>query len=184
MRTLIFNGSPRKDGDTWNLLNEFITNIEGNVKLVSSYYDDISPCIDCRHCWKKPECTIADDMQEVYEYISECDNIIIASPLYFSELSGSIQNMLSRLQMIWIAKKMHNKRIISKAKRSAVIICSGGDGDYRKAEGTAKVLLKHMNAIEDYYGCIISPSTNSLPSQKDKIAIKKVHSLAKKMSKE
>ena len=27
-------------------------------------------------------------MQEIYKYIQECDNIMIASPLYFSELTG------------------------------------------------------------------------------------------------
>lgn len=47
MKTLIFNGSPRKNGDTVGLINEFIKELDGEYKIVNAYYCDIKPCIDC-----------------------------------------------------------------------------------------------------------------------------------------
>ena len=87
MKTLIFNGSPRKNGNTVSLINRLMELMDGEFKVVDAYRSNISPCMDCRYCWKQPGCAIDDEMQEVYRYIEECDNIVIASPIYFSELN-------------------------------------------------------------------------------------------------
>lgn len=178
MKTLIFNGSPRKNGDTVSLINELKSKINGEVKVVSSYYDNIKPCIDCRHCWKSASCTIDDYMTQIYKYIADCDNIVIASPLYFSEITGSLLSALSRLQMIWAARHFRHEELITKSKKGAVIICGGGEGDPTKAESTAKVLLTQMNARDDYVGSVFSHNTNNLPSKDDTIAIAQIQKLA------
>lgn len=86
MKTLILNGSPRKNGDTVSLIHIFLEGLEGEYKIVNAYEDGIGPCIDCRFCWENDGCSIQDGMQEVYEYIQVCDNILIVSPIYFSEI--------------------------------------------------------------------------------------------------
>lgn len=48
MKTLILNGSPRKDGDTAFLINKLISRLYGEYKIVDCYTADIAPCIDCR----------------------------------------------------------------------------------------------------------------------------------------
>ena len=98
MKTLILNGSPRKNGDTVSLIHIFLEGLEGEYKLVNAYEDGIGPCIDCRFCWEHDGCSIQDGMQEVYEYIQVCDNILIASPIYFSEITGKLLDLGSRLQ--------------------------------------------------------------------------------------
>lgn len=57
--------------------------------IVYAYRCDISPCVDCRYCWENNGCAIEDEMQAVYRFLQECDNILIASPIYFSELTGN-----------------------------------------------------------------------------------------------
>ena len=97
MKTLIINGSPRVNGDTNSLINIVKERIGGEYKIVDAYRCNISPCLDCRFCWKNSGCAIQDEMQEVYDYINDCDNILIASPIYFSELtltSGQIHRFL------------------------------------------------------------------------------------------
>lgn len=42
MKTLIFNGSPRINGDTANLINCVISNLNGEYKIVNAYFDNIS----------------------------------------------------------------------------------------------------------------------------------------------
>lgn len=49
MKTLIINGSPKKDGDTAVLINELVRNLKGEVVILTCY-DEISPCNDCRFC--------------------------------------------------------------------------------------------------------------------------------------
>ncbi len=75
MKTLIFNGSPRREGDTVSLINKVIENVNGEYKIVNAYGCGIHPCVDCRYCWKNAGCCIGDGMQEIYEYIQECDNV-------------------------------------------------------------------------------------------------------------
>lgn len=69
MKTLIINGSPRKNGDTKTLINEMMTVLNGEVMVIDTYDNDIKPCMDCRYCWEHSGCSIQDGMQEVYSYI-------------------------------------------------------------------------------------------------------------------
>ena len=98
MKTMILNGSPRKSGDTASLISIITQNIDGNYRIFDAYRCNISPCLDCRYCRQNDGCIIKDEMQEIYGYIQECDNILIASPLYFSELTGKLLDVGSRLQ--------------------------------------------------------------------------------------
>ena len=83
MKTLIINGSPRVSGDTVSLINRLSENLSGEYRIINTYTCNISPCVDCRYCKTHAGCAIRDDMQEVYKYIEECDNIVIASTVYF-----------------------------------------------------------------------------------------------------
>jgi multimeric flavodoxin WrbA len=165
MKTLIFNGSPRKSGDTVYLIAEMQKYLAGEVKIISSYYDKINPCVDCRYCWENIGCCIDDGMREVYGYIKEYDNIVIASPVYFSELTGSLLNMMSRLQCFFAAGFFMNKPVEQKSKNGVLILTGGGDGSHTKAESTANTLFKFMNTkkIAEIY----SLNTNNIPAQED-----------------
>ncbi len=90
MKTLILNGSPRKNGDTASLIERTTEKIVGEYRIVDAYRCNISPCLDCRYCWENSGCVINDEMQEIYKYIKECDNIMIASPLYFFGIDWKI----------------------------------------------------------------------------------------------
>ena len=128
MKTLIFNGSPRKNGDTMEMIKKLTENLDGEIKIVNAYNSEISPCIDCRYCWKRNGCAIKDGMQEIYDYIQDCDNVVIASPIYFAELSGMLLALGSRLQTYVSAKYMRKETPIAKQKKGAVILAGGGSG--------------------------------------------------------
>lgn len=177
MKTLIFNGSPRKNGDTVSLINELTKHLKGEYKIIEAYDCNIKPCIDCRYCWKKEGCSINDEMQDVYNYIKECDNILIASPLYFSELSGQLLAIMSRLQTFYCAKFFRKTNSIGKKKKGGVIIVGGGDGKIGKAYGTACILLRHMNTT-DIAPVVSSHNTDNIPSTEDRQALKNARDLA------
>lgn len=146
MKTLIFNGSPRTNGDTAILINEFIRNLEGDYKITNAYDCNIKACIDCRFCWKNEGCSQTDGMQEVYSYIQECDNILIASPVFFTEISGQLLAVASRLQTYFCARYFRKETPIKRSKKGGIILAAGGNGNTEKAFNTASMLLDNMNA--------------------------------------
>ncbi|MEA5011834.1 MAG: hypothetical protein VB100_08975 [Angelakisella sp.] len=73
------------------------------------------------------------------------NNIVIASPIYFSEITGQLLAVLSRVQTFWCAKYFRREKPVPKKKKGGIITVRGGDGELKKAEETAKVLLHDMN---------------------------------------
>lgn len=176
MKTLILNGSPRIKGDTESLIEVVKEGITGECKVLDAYRCNISPCMDCRYCWENPGCAIQDEMQEIYEYIEECDNILIASPIYFSELTGKLLDVGSRLQTYFCARYFRNEKYAFKPKKGAVILVGGGDGRRDKAYETARVLLHHMNC-RDIHELVFSHNTNKVPAIQDQQALAGVESI-------
>lgn len=106
-------------------------------------------------------------MQEIYRYIQDCDNILIASPIYFSELTGKLLDVGSRLQRYFCARFFRREDPILKSKKGAVILVGGGDGRIEKAYETACTLLHHMNCY-NIHRAVYSHNTNERPAIKDK----------------
>lgn len=176
MKTLILNGSPRINGDTSSLIKKFTEKKIDEYKIVDAYRCNISACLDCRNCWKNSGCSINDEMQEIYKYIQECDNILIASPLYFSELTGKLLDVGSRLQTYFCARFFRNEEPIAKSKKGAVILVGGGDGHIDKAYSTACTLLHHMNC-GDIHEVVYSHNTNTRPAINDKNTLMGLNSI-------
>ena len=47
MKTLIFNGSARKNGDTQSLIEELVRQLEGETLIVDAHDVDVKACMDC-----------------------------------------------------------------------------------------------------------------------------------------
>ncbi len=177
MKTLIINGSPRRNGDTVSLVNKLTEQLNGEYKIVDAYYSDISACVDCRYCWSNNGCSINDEMTEIYDYIVECDNVVFASPIYFSQPTGKLLDVCSRFQTYFSAKHFCNQVPVTKPKKGAVILVGGGDGDPQKAYETLCGILKHINVM-DVYELVGSFNTNEISVKEDEQAFENVKSLA------
>jgi len=178
MKTLIFNGSPHKDGDTTALINALAAQLKGEVRIVDAWDGSVAPCSDCRFCSAHDHCSISDAMDGVYRDIDAADNIVIASPLYFSELTGPLLSVLSRLQFFWIAKNIRKVPALTDKPRSGfILLVGGGDGTPDKALSTAKMLLKHMGA--KFADCAVSHATDRVSAGKDPFALEAVARIAR-----
>lgn len=177
MKTLIFNGSPRVNGDTAQLLDIITEKLTGEYRIVEAYRCDISACVDCRYCYENSGCAIDDEMQEIYGYIQVCDNILIASPIYFSEITGKLLDIGSRLQTYFCAKRFRNEEPIVKPKKGAVVLVGGGDGSIEKPYKTSCILLHHMNCF-NIHEAVFSHNTNEIPAVRDAAAVAGVNSIA------
>lgn len=176
MKTLIWNGSPRKNGDTAFLVHELARQLRGDVKILDVYSRGIAPCVDCRYCCREPGCAQKDGMQSVYREIAACDAVVIASPIYFSELTGPLLSAASRLQMFYAARRFLHCELLPKKKKGAIILCGGGDGSAEIAKTTAETLLAEMNA--ECVGFVASLNTDAISSRSDAQARRGIREMA------
>ena len=147
MKTLIFNGSPRKHGDTQKMIDTLSAQLGGDIKVVNAYSANIRPCVDCRWCLKNEGCAVKDEMQQIYQDIQEADHIVIASPVYFEELTGMLLAVMSRLQTYFGARYVRRQEPIAKEKTGGILLAAGSIGPREKAESTAKMLLEQMRCV-------------------------------------
>lgn len=145
MKTLIFSGSPRKNGETAFMIKRLKEEMGGEFKEVHAYHADIRPCIDCRWCFDHEGCAIKDEMQEVYDYIQECDHIVIASPVYFEEITGTLLALFSRLQTYFSARYIRKEEPVPKKKTGGILLAAGSIGPREKAESTSEMLLRQLS---------------------------------------
>ena len=178
LRTLILNGSPRVHGDTAGLIHRLAGSLVGEYRIVDAYRSNISPCLDCRSCRRDPGCVIHDEMQEIYSYIKDCDSIVIASPIYFSELTGKLLDLGSRLQTFYCGRVFRKEDLGITPKKGAVILVGGGDGRMEKAYETACTLMHHMNC-DDIAEAVCSLNTDRVPAVRDRKALEGIDRIAK-----
>jgi multimeric flavodoxin WrbA len=170
MKTLIINGSPRKHGDTAALTDEFKKHIDGEVTEVWTFFNKITPCIDCRRCWKTKGCVIQDDMAVIYG--DDYENVVLASPVYFSTITPPLMAVLSRFQAYYAAKTFLKSKIEMKPKQGMLILVGGGDGSADDAIRTSKWLFNYLNA--EIKHTVFSLKTNELFAANDTDALEKV----------
>lgn len=179
MKTIVFNGSPRHDGDTVRLISAFTDVLGGEVTRVDSYYRGISPCIDCRYCKTHASCSIRDGFDEVIENLDAADNVVIASPVHFSELSGSLLGLMSRFQLLYTAKLRGEVLIRSKPRSGVILHAAGGDGSPERAAKTARILLRQLGA--EPVGEVICNDTDRLPAKDNSAVLDETRRLAERI---
>lgn len=131
-RTIIINGLPRPNGNTAYLIDVLRGPLEGEIIEISAFRSGIAPCVDCRGCWETAKCVIQDGMQVIYD--DDFDNIVIASPVYYGTLPGSVLSLMSRLQPWHAAMFFLKKPLQLKPKKSAAILTAGGKGNAEHAQ--------------------------------------------------
>ena len=100
MNILILSGSPRKGGNTDLLVEAFVKGASqrNHVEVVSVRDYKVNPCMGCNACFKSKDniCAQKDDMSLIYEKMNHADMLVIASPVYFYELSAQLKAVIDR----------------------------------------------------------------------------------------
>ena len=98
------NGSPRKNGNTAQLLQKALegaASAGAEVKLIQLADLNFSGCRSCFACKRlanpAPGCVLKDDLAEILKELLQADGIIMGSPIYFGAESGLYRNFLERL---------------------------------------------------------------------------------------
>jgi len=178
MKTLIINGSAQKDGDTLFLINCFLKDATGEVVFFNCFFENYGACIACKKCGGGV-CKKSDDMQKLYKKLETCDNVIIASPVYFGNLTPPLLSVLSRLQCYY-KNNYKTQPKIGKEKKG-ILILTAGNNKIMYAKKYAGLMFKILNA--KIIGTIDSLATDTTPANSDKIAKAKAHKFSKEIFK-
>ncbi len=106
MKVVAFNGSPRKEGNTFQSLRVVLKELEKEgieTEIVQLGGKPIHGCIACYTCFKNKdrECALKED--EVNSFIKkmiDADGIIIGSPVYFSNVSSEVKAFMDRAGLV------------------------------------------------------------------------------------
>lgn len=101
-KIVILNGSPRKNGNTSALVKAFTAGAESAGHTVTEFFLDGMEIHGCKGCFgghssREYPCVQKDDMAQIYPAVKECDVVILATPLYYWNMSGQIRTAIDRL---------------------------------------------------------------------------------------
>ena len=108
MLVLGFQGSPRKKGNTSFLLSSFMQAVEQfgvQTKIIDVAQKNIIPCKEYVVCEKKGYCPIDDDVKtEIYPLIRQAEVVVLASPIFFFNMTAQLKAVVDRCQLFWARK--------------------------------------------------------------------------------
>jgi multimeric flavodoxin WrbA len=139
-------GSPRKDGNTDLLLNQFLKGASTNghkIKKVHVRKLNISPCLACGECEETGKCTISDDMDIVYEALLNTECLVLASPIYFYSVTAQVKILIDRCHVLWYKRRVSNNN----GFRPAFFISVAGTKGKRVFDGAMLTIKCFFYAI-------------------------------------
>jgi multimeric flavodoxin WrbA len=179
MLVLGFQGSPRKKGNTSFLLSIFMQAVEklgAQTRIIEVAQKNIIPCKEYVVCEKKGYCPIDDDIKvEIYPLIRQAEVVVLASPIFFYNMTAQLKAVVDRCQTFWARKyKLKLTDPAKKTKRGFFLSVGATKGKnlfeglqltaqyffdaidarfegsltYRGIEGP-KDMAKHPNVLED-----------------------------------
>ena len=144
MNVTVFNGSPRKNGNTASMTSSLIKKLKAAGADAEEYflYDmNIKGCMNCNAC--RPgdalrECAIKDDADPLLKKFVSSDLIIFASPIYMWHLTASLNAFIERLHSLC----RHEPPAVNKMKGKKIAIAmTMGDDEYVAADVVNSLIM-------------------------------------------
>ena len=109
MRAVAINGSPRRNGNTHQLLEAVLAPLSGagwETELVQAGGKQLHGCRACRRCFENQDrrCSYDDDdFNGIYEKLLAADASVIGSPTYFADISSETKALIDRAGYVALA---------------------------------------------------------------------------------
>ena len=120
MKAVLFNGSPRSNGNTFEMLNtvmEVLNNHNIDTELIQVGGKPANGCKACGACFKSDDkkCIQKDEMNDYFAKMAEADVIIMGTPTYYSDLTPEIKALIDRCGFLNMANGGPLKRKLGAA---------------------------------------------------------------------
>lgn len=176
MNILIITGSPRRQGNTELMAEEFAKTAakEGHQVVTKKLSEKkVNPCLACQYCFSHDGvCIQKDDMNELLSELDQADMLILAAPIYWFDISAQMKCFIDR--MYAFAKKGF------RVKSIAMLLNAGADGVFGAAQTQLNIMANYMNW--EVKGFIQIPNVKEKGSILSSAELTKVYELARNLS--
>lgn len=144
-------GSPRKKGNTNYLLSVFLeesARLGARTRTVDVPRMDIGPCKELVVCEKKGYCPIDDEMKTtVYSLLWEADVIVVASPIFFYNVTAQLKALIDRCQAMWARKYRLKLADPARHYRRGVLLAAAATKGQHLFEGMQLTIKYFFDAV-------------------------------------
>lgn len=181
MKVVAFMGSPKKEGNTATLLNQFLNGIKEsgeNVDVKNIYLKEnkISPCMACNYCKREGKCIQNDDMQNLYEVFKEADFLVFATPIYWWSMSAQLKTFIDRTYAL--------REKDRKGKKAYLIMTYGGEAPNLGPELTKKTFEEIFDYVGiEYLGSYGVCTDDYMPVKENTKALEEIYTIGKNIIK-
>lgn len=115
MKILVLTGSPRKNGNSNTLADNFIkgaTEKGHEVVRFDAAEREVHPCIACNSCGMDGPCVFDDDFEFVRKHIIDAKLVVFATPMYYFGISSQLKAVIDRFYAINGQIHVHKKAVL------------------------------------------------------------------------
>ena len=174
MKVVAIVGSPHINGNTSYLtdvaLKELAAKGIETEKIVLGQYT-IGPCLAHEGCGTFTVCKVQDDTPGIIEKFNQADAVILASPVYFYDITAQMKTFIDRNFFTFTHQ---GKR---KAKYAGLIAIGGGGG----ADETIAT-LKRFAGLPEKDCFVLAGYTGQSPAKDNPELVKQAKDMGKKLA--
>ena len=143
-KVLILSGSPRKNGNSDILCDEFYKGALANgnqVEKIRVAEQDINACLGCYYCrTHNGACVHKDGMADLLQKIIDADVLVLATPVYFYSMCAQLKTVIDRTVARW--REIKNKELY--------YIITSAENERDTLDGTITSLRGFAKCIDGY----------------------------------
>ncbi len=164
MKTIILNGSPRKNWNTAMMLKEAQKGAESvgaETEYIDLYDLSFTGCRSCLACKLKDKerckCFWKDDLSPVIDRIFAADALIVGSPIYLGDVTSQIHALMERLHFCALSYDDYSNYFTGKVDVGIILTMNAPKAfysvGYRKKAKEVSEIFKALNGDVEVYAC-------------------------------
>ena len=155
MKITVITGSPRKEGNTFAMVDSFIKAAESKgheVVRFDAAMMNIGGCHACMTCFKTGKaCSFDDDFNVIAPHIFDADAIVYAMPVYWYSIPAQIKGVIDKVFSFCVAEKPISGKKLG-------LICCCEEHDASVMEGVKVPMERTASLLKwDFVGEVLIP---------------------------
>lgn len=164
MKTILLNGSPRKNWNTAMMLKEAQKGAESagaETEYIDLFDLNYTGCRSCLACKRKNaercKCYWKDDLSPVIDRIFASDALIIGSPIYLGDVTSQVHGLIERLHFCALSYDDYTNYFTGKVNVGIILTMNAPKAYFNLAYGKkAKEIAQSfqgLNGKVEVYAC-------------------------------
>jgi multimeric flavodoxin WrbA len=152
MKVTCLFGSPRTNGNSAQIARRFLDEAEKHGAEVKQFVLNrlnFKGCQGCDVCkTKQDQCAVDDDLKPVLEAVRETDILVIATPVYYADVTSQLKAFIDRTYSFVDADYMTNPDASRLKKGKKLVFIQTQEA----GEGSFSDVFKKYNLFFKFYG--------------------------------